>query len=107
MRSKWITTAVVALCLVLFWASMATAQLLICLSEPSLKGEHNVAQCVKSGHKFVFINKNGIAEELSPDEMQLTLAFRPMIANLKAYGMEHAGQSAKIPALPRIGDQLQ
>jgi hypothetical protein len=93
-------------CLVLSLASLATAQLLFCLSEPELPGEHTVAQGVKAGHKSVFMTKHGIAAGLPQEEMELTLAFRPMLANLQTFGMENAGQSARIRALSRIGGQL-
>jgi hypothetical protein len=89
---------VAASCLALFLATAATAQPLICMGNPKLKGERTVEHCVRTmGYKFAFVYPNGIIKILSNEDMQLTLAFRPKLANLKSYGIENAGQATKIP----------
>jgi hypothetical protein len=105
MRSKWIAMMVVAACAVLFLTSVATAQFLLCLTEPKLKGEKSVATCSKEGAKFAFIDKNGIARIPTKEEMDLTMSFNPKIGQLPAFGMEFGGQAPKIAPLPPIGDQ--
>ena len=105
MRSKWIAMVVVTVCAVLFLASVAMAQFLLCLSEPKLKGEKTVAACNAEGDKFAFIGKDGIARIMTKEEMDLTFSFNPKIGEMKAFGMEYGGQSSKIPPLPPIGDQ--
>lgn len=105
MRCKWIAMVVVAVCAVLFLASVAMAQFLLCLSEPKLKGEKTVAACNKEGDRFAIIGKDGIARVMTKEEMDLTFTFNPKIGQLPAFGMEYGGQAPKIPPLPPIGDQ--
>ena len=105
MRSKWIAMVLVTVCAVLFLASVASAQFLLCLSEPGLKGEKTVAACNAEGQKFAFIGKDGIARILTKEELDLTFAFNPKIGQMPAFGMQYGGQAPKIPPLPPIGDQ--
>ena len=103
MRSKWLVMVVVAVCAVLFLASVAMGQFLLCLTEPKLKGEKSVAACNMEGAKFAFIDKNGIARIPTQEEMELTMQFNPKIGQLPAFGMEYGGQAPKIPPLmPRV-----
>jgi hypothetical protein len=104
MRSRWMMMIGVAVCTVLFLTSVAMAQFLLCVSEPSLKGEKTVKACNTQGAKFAFVGKDGIARILTKEEMELTFIFNPKIGQLPAYGLEYGGQ-AKIPPLPTIGDQ--
>ena len=104
MRSKWIVMVLVTVCAVLFVASVAMAQFLICVSEPQMKGEKSIKACSKEGAKFAFIGKDGLARILTPEELELTFQFNPKIAEMPAYGLQYGGK-AKIPALPPIGDQ--
>jgi hypothetical protein len=105
MRSKWIAMVVVAVCAVLFLASVATAQFLLCVSEPKLKGGKTVAACNKEGDRFAFIGKDGIARIMTQEEMNLTFAFNPKIGKMKAFGMEYGGQAEKIPPLPPSAEE--
>ncbi len=100
MRSKWLTMVVVAVCAVLFLASVAMAQFLLCVSEPKLKGEKTVAACNKEGDRFAFIGKDGIARIMTQDEMNLTFSFNPKRGKMKAYGLEYGGQADKSPPMP-------
>lgn len=103
MRSKWIAMAVIAAVGVLFLSSVATAQFLLCLTEPKLKGEKTVAACAKEGAKFAFIDKSGLARIPTKEELDLTMSFNPKLAKLPAFGMEFGGQAPKIPPLmPRL-----
>lgn len=77
MRSRCVTTVVVALCTVLIVASTAMAQFPVRLDEPKMKNEKTVAQCAGEGDKFVFIYPSGIARAISTEEMQLTMVFNP------------------------------
>ena len=105
MRSKWVARLMVAVFAVLLVASAASAQFLLCLSEPKLKGEKTIAACNKEGDRFAFVSKSGLVFIPSKEELDLTMAFSPNIGKLPAYGMEYGGQAPKIPPLPPIGDQ--
>ena len=105
MRSKWVTRLVVAVFAVLLVASAASAQFLLCISEPKLKGEKTIAACNKEGDKFAFVSKSGLVFIPTQEELNLTMAFSPSIGKLPAFGMEYGGQAPKIPPLPPIGDQ--
>jgi hypothetical protein len=103
MRSKWIAMVVMAAVGVLFLSSVATAQFLLCLTEPKLKGEKTVATCAKEGARFAFIDKSGIARIPTKEELELTMSFNPKLGQLPAFGMEFGGQAPKIPPLmPRV-----
>jgi hypothetical protein len=105
MRSKWVTMLVVAVLAVLLVASAASAQFLLCISEPKLKGEKTIAACNKEGDRFAFVSKSGLVFIPTQEELNLTMAFRPKIGSLPAYGMQYGGQASRIPPLPPIGDQ--
>jgi hypothetical protein len=105
MRSKWVVMLVVAATAVLFLASTAMGQFLLCLSEPGLKGEKNVKTCSAAGAKFAFVDKNGLVRIPTKEEMDLTMAFNPKIGQLPAFGMQYGGEAPKIPPMPYIGDQ--
>ncbi len=104
MRSKWIAMVLVVVCTVLFVASVAMAQFLLCLSKPTMKGEKSVAACNAEGDKFAFVDKNGIVRIPTKEELDLTFAFRPKIGELPAFGIGVPG-APKIPPMPPIGDQ--
>jgi hypothetical protein len=53
------------------------------------------------------MDKNGLVRILSKEELTLSLAFNPKIAQMPAFSVKYGGQAAKIPPMPRIGDQLQ
>ena len=105
MRSKWVIIVATTLGSLLFWAAMAMAQLLIVLNEPKMNGKETVSQCVNEGDKFAFAYPNGIVRVLSTEEMHLTMNFNPRIAQMKAFGLEYAGQGEKIPPLPRSAEE--
>ncbi len=105
MRSKWVTMLVAAVAAVLLVASTASAQFLLCLSEPRLKGEKTVAVCNTEGERFAFVSKNGLVFIPTQEELKLTFMFSPKIGELPAFGMEYGGAAPKIPPLPPIGDQ--
>jgi hypothetical protein len=89
-------------------ASVASAQLLIYMGNPKLRGEHKGGPCAQTmGYKFAFIYPNGITRILSNEDRQLTLAFRLKLSNMRSCDIENAGQAARIPPLPRIGDDLE
>ncbi len=104
MRSKWIAMVLVVVCTVLFVASVAMAQFLLCLSEPQLKGEKSVGVCNKEGQRFAFVDKSGIVRIPTKEELDMTFAFRPKLGELPAFGIGVPG-APKIPPLPPIGDQ--
>jgi hypothetical protein len=100
MRSKWIVLLVVAACAVMFVASGALAQKLLCVSAPQMKGDKTVSACSAAGDKFAYVDKNGLVRILSKEELDITLAFNPNIAKMKAFGIQQAGEAPKITPLP-------
>jgi hypothetical protein len=103
MRSKWIVLLLVAACAVMFLASGAMAQKLLCVSAPTMKGEKTVAACGAAGDKFAYVDKNGLVRILSKEELDMTLAFNPNIAKMKAFGITQAGAAPAIaPMAPRL-----
>ncbi len=103
MRSKWIVVLVVAACAVMFVASGALAQKLLCVSAPGMKGEKSVAACSAAGDKFAYVDKNGLVRILSKEEMDMTMAFTPDIGKMKAFGLTYAGEAEKIkPLAPKL-----
>ena len=105
MRSKWVTMLMAAVAAVLLVASAASAQFLLCLSEPRLRGEKTIAACNTEGDRFAFVSKSGLVFIPTQEELKLTFMFNPKIGKLPAYGMQHGGEAPKIPPLPPIGDQ--
>jgi hypothetical protein len=106
MRSKWITVVVVAVCAVLLLAPVAMAQKLLCVSEPELHGQKSVAACNAAGDTFAYMDKNGLVRVLSKEEMTLSMAFNPKIAQMPAFSVKYGGQAGKIPPMPAVGDNL-
>ena len=76
--------ALVAVCTVLFLASVAMGQYLLCVSEPHEKGGKTVAACNAAGSKFAFIPTSGIAHILTKEEMDLTIANKPKLGRMQA-----------------------
>jgi hypothetical protein len=105
MRSKWIAMAVVAVCAVLLLASVAMAQKLLCVSEPEMKGQKNIAACSAAGDTFAYMDKHGLVRVLSKEELELSLAFNPKIGQLPAFSVKYGGQAGRIPPMPVVGDQ--
>ena len=105
MRRKWVMMLVAAVTAILLVASAASAQFLLCVSEPKLKGEKTIAACNAEGDRFAFVNKSGLVFVPTQEELKLTFMFNPKIGNLPAYGMQYGGRAPKIPPLPPIGDQ--
>ena len=105
MRSKWVTMLVAAVFAVLLVASVASAQFLLCISKPEMKGEKTIAACNAEGDKFAFVSKSGLVFIPTKEEMDLTMAFRPKIGSLPAFSLKYGGQATPIPPLPPIGDQ--
>jgi hypothetical protein len=103
MRSKWMVV-VVAVCAVFLLASVAMAQKLLCVSKPEMKGEKSVAACSAAGDTFAYMDKNGLVRVLSPDELQLSLAFNSKLAQMPAFSTKYAGKAPIIP-MPVVGDQ--
>jgi len=103
MRSKWLVLAVVTAWVVMLLVSGAMAQFLLCVSTPERKGEKTVAACSAAGDKFAYVDKNGLVRILTPEELQLTMAFNPDIGKMKAFGMKYPGPVEKIrPMMPRV-----
>jgi|UniRef100_A0A7V6A2V7 hypothetical protein len=107
MRSKWIAVVVVMIGAVLLLAPVAMAQKLLCVSEKEMRGQKTIAACNAAGDTFAYMDKNGLVRILSKEELTLSLAFNPKIAQMPAFSVKYGGQAAKIPPMPRIGDQLQ
>ena len=106
MRSKWIAVVVVAICTVFLLAPSVMAQKLLCVSSPEMKGQKNVAACSAAGDTFAYMDKHGLVRILSKEELQLSMAFNPKIAQMPAFSVKYGGQAGRIPAMPRVGDQL-
>jgi hypothetical protein len=106
MRSKWITVVVVAVCAILLLAPVAMAQKLLCVSEPEMHGQKTVSACNAAGDTFAYMDKNGVVRILSKEELTLSLAFNPKIAQMPAFSLKYGGQASRIPAMPAVGDNL-
>ena len=106
MRSKWIMMVVVAVCAVMFLASVAMAQKLLCVSEPEMAGQKTISACNAAGDTFAYMDKHGLVRILSKEELALSLAFNPKIGSMPAFSVKHGGQATRIPPMPAVGDNL-
>ena len=101
MRSKLVVGLILAVVAVMFIASGAMAQKLLCVSNKELKGEDTVASCLAKGEKFAYVDNNGVVHLLSKEEVELTKAFNPAILKTRAFGMTYKEEAPIIP-MPRI-----
>jgi hypothetical protein len=106
MRPKLFMILVLAVCAVMLLASVAMAQKLLCVSEPEMKGEENVAACSAAGNTFAYVDKNGVVRILNKEELALSLAFNPKLGSMPAFSVKYGSQAARIAPMPQIGDNL-
>jgi len=93
MRSKLVAGLILAIVAVVFIASGAMAQKLLCISKKELKGEETVASCLAKGERFAVVDQFGIVRILTPEEVELTKAFNPKAFEMRAFGLKY-GQEA-------------
>jgi hypothetical protein len=98
MRVKLAITA--SILLTLLMATVAAADLLICVSEQELKGKETVGQCAAKGDQFAYVDKNGVVRILTPEELALTRKINPKLFEQPAYGMRYYQEKHKLPPLP-------
>lgn len=103
MRSKLMLVLVMAAIMGLV-ASPVFAGKLLCVSNKSLKGEQNVAQCVAKGERFAIVDDYGLVRILSPEEIELTKSFNPKVLETRAFGMQYHKEAPKMA--PLVSDEL-
>jgi hypothetical protein len=101
MRSKLMIVLVLALA-VGFLAGTASADKLLCISNKDLKGELTVGQCLARGDKFAVVDKSGVPQILSPEDVEIFKSLNPGALNMKAYGI---GNIKEAPEIPKIQDR--
>jgi hypothetical protein len=101
MRSKLMIVLVLALA-VGFLAGTASADKLLCISNKNLKGELTVGQCLARGDKFAVVDKSGVPQILSPEDVEIFKSLNPGALNMKAYGI---GNIKEAPEIPKIQDR--
>ena len=100
MRSKLVVGLILAVVAVMFIASGAMAQKLLCVSKKELKGEDTVASCLAKGERFAIVDQFGIVRILTPEEIALTKAFNPKAFQSRAFGIKFQQLAPEIPKLP-------
>jgi hypothetical protein len=70
-----------------------------------MKGGKKVAACNAAGSKFAFIYPSGIARMLTKEEMDLSIAYRPKLGRMQAYGIECGGEVEKIHLMPPSAEE--
>lgn len=105
MRSKLVVGVILALVAVMFIASGAMAQKLLCVTKKELKGEQTVASCLAQGEKFAIVDQYGIVRILTPEEVELTKAFNPKAFEMRAFGIKYEKLAPTIPKLPVSPEQ--
>lgn len=105
MRSKLVVGVILALVAVMFIASGAMAQKLLCVTKKELKGEETVASCLAKGERFAIVDQFGIVRILTPEEVELTKAFNPKAFEMRAFGIKYEKLAPTIPKLPVSPEQ--
>ncbi|MBW1991055.1 MAG: succinylglutamate desuccinylase [Deltaproteobacteria bacterium] len=100
MRSKLVAGLILAIVAVVFIASGAMAQKLLCISKKELKGEETVASCLAKGERFAVVDQFGIVRILTPEEVELTKAFNPKAFEMRAFGLKYHKLAPKFAPLP-------
>lgn len=100
MRSKLVVGLTLAVVAVMFLASGAMAQKLLCVSKQELKGEETVESCLAKGERFAVVDQFGIVRILTPEEVALTKAFNPKAFQQRAFGLKYQKEAPKLPAMP-------
>jgi hypothetical protein len=98
MRSKLVVFLVLALA-VGFLTAPAFAAKLICISNKNLRGETTVGECLARGDKFAVIDKYGVPQILSSEDVEVFKALNPGAMNMKAFGVGHIKEAPEIPSV--------
>jgi hypothetical protein len=96
---------ILAVVTVMFIASGAMAQKLLCVSKTTLKGEETVASCLAKGERFAIVDQFGIVRILTPEEISLTKAFNPKAFEARAFGIKFQKLAPKVAPLPVSPEQ--
>lgn len=96
MRSKLMVCLIMAVVAVMFIASGAMAQKLLCVSKETLKGEDTVETCLAKGERFAIVDPYGIVRILTPEEVAMTKAFNPKAFQQRAFGFKHQKEAPKL-----------
>lgn len=104
MRSKLMLVLVMAAIMGLVASPVLAAGKLLCVSNKSLKGEQNVAQCVAKGERFAIVDDYGLVRILSPEEVELTKSFNPKVLETRAFGMQYHKEAPKMA--PLVSDEM-
>jgi hypothetical protein len=100
MKSKLLVLTIVVMMAVLFLASAALAQKLLCVSNENLKGEQTVSSCLAMGQRFAVVDPYGLVRILTPEEVELTRAFNPKVFQTRAFGIRYYKIAPALPPLP-------
>jgi hypothetical protein len=97
MRGKVAGGLLVVLSTLFFISSsvMAGKEMLLCISNKSLKGEETVNTCIAKGETFAVVDEFGFVRILKPEEVEMTRAFNPKAFETRAYGLQNSMDMSK------------
>jgi hypothetical protein len=97
-KLKAIMTAMV---LAMFLVTNAlAAEILVCISNKSLKGQETVGSCIAKSERFAVVDKYGIVRILTPEEIELTKRLNPKVFETRAFGLQYRQMAPKLPPMP-------
>lgn len=100
MKTKLAIGLVVAALTLVFCASGALAEKLICISKEELKGQETVKDCVARGEKFAIVDEYGAVRILTKEEIEVMKKINPKVFDLPAYGIMYEKEAPPMPKLP-------
>lgn len=83
-----------------FCASGAWSEKLICISREELRGEETVKSCLVKGDKFALVDEHGAVRILSKEELELMGKLNPKIYEMPAYSLKYEPEAPPVPKLP-------
>src|SRR5574340_374497 len=99
MRNR-LTAIIIALGLTMIVVAGASAEILICVSNETLKGQETVNSCVAKGEQFAVVDEYGFVRILTPEEIALTKALNPKVFETRAFGMQYIREAPALPPFP-------
>ncbi len=100
MKAKAATGLMLAALILVFCASGAWAEKLICISKEELKGQETVKSCLARGEKFAIVDEYGAVRILTKDEIEVMKQINPKVFDMPAYGIMYEKEAPEMPKLP-------
>ena len=100
MKTKLFIGLLLAALTLVFCASGALAEKLICISKEELKGQETVKSCLARGEKFAIIDEHGAVRILTKEEIEVMKKINPKVFDLPAYGIMYEKEAPPMPKLP-------